>query len=549
MLSYIKHRISIKFFLFTAFTIAVVFSVLFVWLAGRQASFILAQVEKQAIILHRQIVITRQWVSDHNYVLIAKDQNAESAYVFQDPALDRIQGKAYTRITPAGLTRQLSDYASQSNLFSFNLTNFNGLNPRNKPDEFESEAISAFQSGRASAMSRIENQKGRHVFRYAAPLVIKESCLACHDPTQYQVGGIGGCISVFIPFDETKNAIHKANFSLFLAMLGLTASVILIFYIFTQRTIFRPIKEIRDFTARLRAEVFDGVEGLKGDELKQFTGLCYMMDQKLKDHHKELACKIKEATVDLHRTNLKLARANCQLSAMNRAKSEFFTDISHELRTPLTAIKGAVDILQRKSSCSDPCYIEIIGKNTEHLTRTILDFLDYSRIESGHLDLDLKDQPLGPIVHEVFKAQAAIAQKKNIHMVLSAEDDSLVSVDHHRIYQVLSNLITNALKFSPSGSLIRVRIEKQADQVQVCIIDQGPGIPTAYQTSIFNKFYQAPDRSGSRVLGKGGSGIGLAICKGLVEAHSGRIWVESHSGLGSTFVFTLPLAKDPDKFI
>ncbi|MBU8848263.1 MAG: DUF3365 domain-containing protein, partial [Desulfobacterales bacterium] len=228
MLSYIKQRISLKYIIITSATIIFVFTVLFFWISRQEKQLILDQVKKQAIILHKQIVLTREWVSDHNYILIKKREGEEIESFLTDPELKDAYGTVYTKITPAMLTRQLSDRAMESNLYSFNLTNINSLNPKNTPDDFEADAIRRFISGEAQGLSRIEVHDGQQVFRYAAPLILRESCLSCHNKTYYREGGIGGCISVFIPFEEAHAAISKNNLFLFITMTGLTGSVVVI---------------------------------------------------------------------------------------------------------------------------------------------------------------------------------------------------------------------------------------------------------------------------------------------------------------------------------
>lgn len=544
MFSYIKQRVSLKYIIITSTTFVFVFTALFLWIARQEERFILEQVEKQAIILHKQIVLTRQWVSDHNYILVKKKEGDKLNKFLDNPEVTDVDGTVYTKVTPAMLTRELSDYAMQSNLYAFNITNINSLNPENDPDKFETEAIHLFTSRKGYGMSRIEVHDGQRVYRYAAPLVVTKSCLSCHDSKTYKIGQIGGCISVFIPFEEAQATITKNNFFLFFTMIGLTGSVVMILFLFTSKLIFRPIKKIRMFTRRMRVEELGAGEvEIQGDELKEFSSLCYTLDKKLKNRHNELEKKIEEATRDFSNTTKSLKQANKELSMLNAAKTEFFSDISHEMRTPLASIKGAVDILSRKASCSDPIYLDIIKKNSDYLIRTIVDFLDYSKIEAGRLDLDLVDESLTGIAKEVIKAQKTDAMKKNLKIELEALEDFVLPLDRYRIYQVISNLLSNAIKFSYNNGLISVRMSRINNAFRFCIKDEGPGIDTEHHQFIFKKFYQAPQKDGAVNIRKGASGIGLAICKGLVEAHGGDIWVESKEGAGSKFIFTLPVCK------
>lgn len=544
MLSYIKQKISLKYVIMTSATIVFVFTGLFFLISRQEKQLILEQVKKQAIILHKQVVLTREWVSDHNYILVKKKEGEYIESFLSNPEVTDVYGTVYTKITPAMLTRQLSNYAVESNLYSFKLTNINSLNPKNKPDDFEQDAIRRFISKGANGVSRIEVHDGQTVFRYAAPLIIRESCLSCHNKKQYSTGGIGGCISVFIPFEEAQAAIRKNNLFLFVTMIGLTGSVVVILYFFTSNLIFKPIKEIRMFTRRMRTEELgDGEVEIAGDELKEFAGLCYIIDKKLKNRHNELENKIKEETKAFSNTTLKLKQANKELSVLNIAKTEFFSDISHELRTPLTSIKGAADILSRKSSCNDPRYLEIIKKNTDHLIRTIVDFLDYSKIEAGRLDLDITDESLTDLAKEVIESQKTDAMKKDLKVDFDTLEDFVIPLDRYRIYQVISNLMSNAIKFSLDRGKISIRISRMKNVIKFSIKDEGHGIEAEHHKFIFKKFYQAPQQNGMVNIQKGSSGIGLAICKGLVEAHGGNIRVESKESVGSKFIFTLPMYK------
>ena len=538
MLSYIKQRVSLKYILVSSITIACVFTVLYFWLSRQEKQMIMEQVKKQAVILHKQIVLTREWVSDHNYVLVKKKGDTPLRSFLRKPEIRDAHGGVYAKITPSMLTRQLSDYAMESHLYSFNLTNFHSLNPKNRPDDFEIDALRLFVSGQADEMSRIENHNGQKVYRYAAPLPIKKSCLNCHRSMEERLGGVGGCISVFIPFEEAQQAIRKNNVFLFLTMTGLTGSVIVILFFFTNRMIFSPVKEIRKFTQRIRErELVEGIPEMQGDELKEFANTCLVIDEKLKNRHNELEKKIQEAT-----ENLKAA--NDELTALNTAKTEFFSDISHELRTPLTSIKGAADILTRKSSCSDPVYLDIIKKNTDHLIRTIVDFLDYSKIEAGRLELDISPDSLTDIIREVMDARQAEAMEKGITIAFDPQDVFEAPVDRYRIYQVMSNLISNAVKFSHQGGRIWIRIQRDekldGEMLTVSVEDEGIGIDPEYHGLVFKKFHQAPQANGTPDFQKGASGIGLAICRGIVRAHGGTIQVESRPDKGSIFSFTLP---------
>ncbi|MBI5252370.1 MAG: DUF3365 domain-containing protein [Desulfomonile tiedjei] len=530
-------RISFKFLAITSATTTIIFGLLLFWFSCQQEEHIMEQVRKQAMILCKQIVLTRQWVADHGAILVPKSGEVRSSPFFEKPDVEGGDGLTYTKVSPSILTRILSDRAAKSELYSFRLTNTDRMNPSNVPDVFESEALASFRSSSQDGIFRIEHQGPRTVLRYVAPLFINENCLQCHMAQNYKPGDIGGCLSVFIPMDEAYSAIRRNRMILLAGGMGFACSFVVLLFVSARSLVFKRIGDIRTSMSRLASDNTTRDNAIQGDELKEIAGFCYLLDEKLKDHHEELERKIAEATRDLSETNKNLGAANKELECLNRAKSEFFSDISHELRTPLTSIKGATDILARKSS-GDPEYLDIIKRNTGHLIKIVSDFLDYSRIESGQLELDFIEASIRDVAEDAIISHKALAQKRSVNLALDAPEDHFLKFDPKSIYQVIGNLLSNAVKFSPDGGTVTVRIAFVDHSAEISVEDHGPGIDAKYHENIFKKFYQVMEQ-GSR-MHVGSSGIGLAICKGLVEAHGGRIWVMSKSGEGSRFSFSIP---------
>jgi signal transduction histidine kinase len=534
-------KLSLKFLVSTSVMIAVIFAVLFCWVSYLQEQYIMEEVKKQAIIVHKQIVLTRQWVSESGSILIPKAAGVVSSPFLEEPELKGSDGRTYTKISPSMLTKLLSDRAQKSGVYSFRLTNTDVLNQENLPDSFESQALQVFTDSDPGGIFRIETISGKAVLRYAAPVYVNESCLQCHMAQRYKPGEVGGCLSVFIPMEEASSAIKRNKVIILGGSVSLAVSLVLLLFLGTRSMVFKRIGEIRTSMSRLTASGFGVNQAFHGDELKEIADFCYVLDEKMKDQHRDLEVKIAEATRDLSETNRNLAAANTELTMLNKAKSEFLSDISHELRTPLTSIKGAADLLARKHSGDDPTYVDIIKRNADHLVKTVVDFLDYSRIEAGQLELNREVGSLRATAADVILAQKGEAQAKSIDLKLDAAEDRPVPFDHQRIYQVMTNLISNAMKFSPASGKVSVRIcWNCSDTAEVCVADEGPGIDRKYHTAIFERFYQIT-HDGNRQILRGSSGIGLAICKGLVEAHGGRIWVESELGKGSRFCFSLPV--------
>jgi signal transduction histidine kinase len=226
---------------------------------------------------------------------------------------------------------------------------------------------------------------------------------------------------------------------------------------------------------------------------------------------------------------------------LDRLRTSFVSDVSHELRTPLTAIQGFVETLQN-GAADDPAvrdrFLGTIAAETERLTRLASDLLLLTRADAGRLDLHLVPTDLAACARRAVEQLEGHARERRIAVTIEPSSDSTsVLADADRIHQVLVNLLGNALKFTPPEGRVVVSFAHADGQVSCTVADTGPGIPAEEILHVFERFYRG-DRSRAR-KGADGSGLGLAIAKAIVEAHGGRIWVESELGQGSRFSFTL----------
>jgi signal transduction histidine kinase len=228
---------------------------------------------------------------------------------------------------------------------------------------------------------------------------------------------------------------------------------------------------------------------------------------------------------------------------INQMKDDFVSLVSHELRTPLAAMKGATDnlldgIAGQLSAVQIDCLC-ITKRHIDRLSRLISDLLDISRIEAGRIQLNKQKADITPIINEVLSLLQEPAKEKNLILTTSSSGLPHVEVDPDKITQVITNLVGNAIKFTPSGGQITVAASQYEDHLQIDVIDTGLGIPHQDLDKIFDKFYQVTRADSSQKIK--GTGLGLPICKGIIEKHGGKIWVESELGKGSKFSFTLPL--------
>ena len=233
---------------------------------------------------------------------------------------------------------------------------------------------------------------------------------------------------------------------------------------------------------------------------------------------------------------------------VERLKSEFVATVSHELRTPLTSIKGSLNLLTAgvlgALPASASAMLKIAQDNTERLVQLVNDILDIEKLELGQAGLHLERCLLAPQLQQALAHNQGYADSFAVHLRLDLSDlpaETAVLIDSLRLQQVLSNLISNAVKFSEAQGQVSIRASLSGQQVRVEVSDQGPGISEEFRPRIFQKFAQA-DSSSTRL--RGGTGLGLSICKTLVERMHGEIGFTSVPGQGSTFYFSLPLAGD-----
>ena len=259
----------------------------------------------------------------------------------------------------------------------------------------------------------------------------------------------------------------------------------------------------------------------------------------------EYSHRLEQKSHELELASTELRAANERLKELDRLKDDFLSTVSHELRTPLTSIRSFGEILfdnpkldfeQRRE------FLGIIIKESERLTRLINQVLDLAKMEAGRMDWQMADIDPGPAIKEGLAATSSLFTERHIaiDMRIPAELPA-VHADRDRLVQVIVNLLSNAVKFcsTPDGR-VAVETEERAQDLLIHGDDNGPGLAREEQQLIFEKFHQLREDLDQ---GQQGTGLGLPICRQIVEHFGGRIWVESQPGQGSRFAFTLPYAQ------
>ena len=352
----------------------------------------------------------------------------------------------------------------------------------------------------------------------------------------------GDATETFAPVVTLRNSIFLLG--------GLMLAVILAVTLIGARYLVRPIKtltrsarEIADGNMTAPIQISRGGEvGILGKSLEQMRLKLKESIDEIQGWNVELEERVTARTKELEQLMEEVSQLHA-MRELDRLKSEFISSISHELRTPLGFITGYVTTLLRSdvphSEETRQEFLHIIKEESEKLQELVENLLDTSRIQAGSFTVEKKPVDLGELTQKVVERVKSIADSHSFRLRFESSLPSVLG-DNRRLEQVLHNLLDNALKYSPQGSQITISSKVKNDHIQVSVADEGQGIPQAELTRIFDAFYRASSLDVQKVRG---AGLGLTICRAIVEAHGGSIWAESVPDKGSTFYFTLPLQE------
>jgi Signal transduction histidine kinase len=263
-------------------------------------------------------------------------------------------------------------------------------------------------------------------------------------------------------------------------------------------------------------------------------------EEEVRHLNQVLEFRIQERTGELAKLNAELEERNKELARASQLKSEFVSRMSHELRTPLNAVTGYLDLLAEESAGElngkQKRYVGHVRTGAGHLLELVNEVLDLSKIEAGRIQLYLDWFNAADALLEVLASTQPLAATRNISVEYVVDQAMVIYADRLRLKQILYNLISNALKFTPEQGKVRIEFTHRDDSVHISVWDNGIGIPPEEQQAIFDEFHQGITTKGV----KEGTGLGLAITKRLIEQHQGKIWVKSEPGSGSQFTFTIP---------
>lgn len=447
--------------------------------------------------LFELMTFTREWNSERGGVYAEiSEKNPSNPYLHHSKRDIDAGGLKLTLINPAYMMRQISDISQREARLAFHLTSLKPVRPENVPDEWERQALIAFEKGEPSRLELTGSDKDA-AFRFMAPLPITQACLPCHVQQGYKLGDIRGGISVTMPAASTLKTLNVE----IMRMLSLHAIAYAL-----------------------------------------ITGLLYLLYLRTKAHFLSLDAATHMQEELVRKRTRELTEVNAALGRSNAELEQFAYAVSHDLQEPLRMVASYVQLLSRRYGGrldeDADAFIGFASDGAKRMQRMITDLLDYSRVQT-------KGEPFRPVP----MSEALDLALGNLDLVIKetetgidVERGSLPTVmgDKGQLGRLLQNLIGNAIKYRKTDHkpFVRISASRKDDHWLFAVTDNGIGIEPEHFDRIFRVF--------QRLHGHGqyeGSGIGLAICKKIVERHGGVIWVGSTFGEGTTFFFTLPDGK------
>ncbi len=507
-------RLRSKFIFLVGVVVVVSYGITFYRTSTFQKELVLNQAHNQARMLFRQILLTRQWVADHNGLFFFQAPGVEPNAFLPDPTLMTDNGDTLVKRNPAMVTRELSEYADKAGFFQYRVTSLKPINKKNTPDEFERRSLKRFAEEEVFEMSSIESGPKGHVLRYIAPLIVEESCLECHAQQGYNIGDIRGGLSVSIPVERAYSSIHTNNRML----LGIAMATI--FLVGAVLLYLIDVVVVRRLGILAHAmEQFPGVNGQLGS-LPSGADEVGSLAEKFRD----LCQRHIASQQELDRTREQVVH-NEKMAAVGRLAA----GVAHEINNPLSGMLNCLKAMEENPEDRDlhNRYRDLLAKGLNRVGKIVRQLLNYGRSEP----LKRQQVQVDELVEECCQLLEIGLKKVDLQMDLSVT--RLVAVDADAVKQVVVNLGLNAIQAMPDGGNLMVRSRDMGDRILIEVQDSGTGIDPAVLPNIFDPFFTTKE------VGEG-SGLGLSVTYNLVQRMGGNITVESEMGEGSCFKVELP---------
>ena len=498
--------------------LALIFSytLIFVVIIRMQHELVIGQAMQQARMLFHQIIMTREWVSDHNGLFFIKGDNAPENPYLRNSNLTTTSGVILVKRNPAMVTRELSEYASRAGYGRFRVTSLKPVNPLNSPDDFEKENLTQFSAHRIQERGELVSEKTGRTLRYIAPLITNQSCLSCHAEHGYKVGDIRGALSITIPLTWADQAIAQANRRLILFGAISTALLAAVVFLLFDSLVAKPLTRLQKAVGLYPQE--DTIKHLPTghDEIGSLTADFISLCERLEASKRELWAAAEQSLY-----NEKMA-----------ALGQITAGIAHEINNPLGGLRNCVKNL--KDAPDDLAlharYLPLLDKGLSRIEMIMRQLLNFGR-----------NNPLQPrAVHidgEIRECMALLAfRMKNIDLTMDLRVGEAFCFDSEAIKQIVVNIGLNAIQAMPDGGRLRVSSRREGERVILEFADSGCGMAPEIIEKIYDPFFTTKE------VGEG-TGLGLAVSYALIRKMGGAITVDSTPGHGSLFRISLPISE------
>jgi len=507
-------NLTIKFIVAISAIILLSYGFLLYQTSNLQNELVMEQARQQARILYKQILLTRQWISDHQGLFLVKTAGVTENPYLHEAAIRADDGTVFVKRNPAMVTRELSEYATKSGFCWFRITSLAPVNPANAPDDFERFAMERFQEGLPEYEAITDSREGR-VHRYIAPVLVQESCLTCHAEHGYTVGDIRGALSISVPLAWADKVIQKNNatiikYSVF-SILAVALALIFLFNKLVARRIDRLSKAMENYPQRdyLVSDDKHLLDDEIGRLINGFTDLCDRLDK---------------AQQDLDKT-MQQAFYSEKMASLGQLTA----GIAHEINNPLGGLLNCVKTMHEEPENLElhKRYVPLLDKGLkriEHIMRQLLNFGRKAPLTFSKVNVD-------EIIRECFELLEYRLKDIILNLDLALTENYCIDVEALR--QIIVNTALNAIQAMPEGGSLKVSTRRTYTRIVITVQDTGTGIEPEIMNRIFDPFFTTKE------VGEG-TGLGLAVTYSLVQQMGGTIEVESELGNGSTFNISLP---------
>lgn len=474
-----------------------------------------AHIRAQAI--YQMIVVTRQWVADNR------------------DAVDPV---------PAVVTKELAKYADHMATFKFHITSDRLVNPENAPNNFEKYALKKIEKENLLEYADVHIDDNKNKFyRYAAPLYINQSCLACHNNQDYRIDDVRGLISIEFPLEEMENSIASSNkitsYAVIIGLIILIVSISFSVYIL----VIRHLRTLQKAADAMRQGVREETNIKTDDEIENLSLAFDQMSLQIVNNEEILKNNLQQAVSKYIDLVKELELKNEKLDSLNNLKSDLLDSVAHEIRTPLTKILSYSELLNDErvleQSNMREKFTSALKHNVNVLKNMFNDIITLSRLEHDQHTYHPIPIQMEYLIQDLIYNNEIDITGKNLKIVQNIEPYT-INVDGETFSIAISNILSNAIKYSKESGIIEINGIKENNNYILTFKDYGIGIAQEDILKLFERFHRGANAKKEYP----GTGLGLSIVARIIKAHKGNIEIQSELNQYTIATVTIPLTDD-----